>query len=82
MVAEIRQIIEDAAPGSETHLTDLHVWRVGRDVYACALTAVPHDAALTPDDLRTRLAIHDEIVHATIELHHCAQPCAEEATRS
>jgi cation diffusion facilitator family transporter len=80
VVSEIREVIENANPGRETHLTDLHVWRVGRDVYACALTAVTHDTALTPDDLRVRLAVHEEIVHATIELHHCTQPCGADAT--
>lgn len=44
---------------------------MGKQVYSCALTAVTHDASLTPDVIRERLAIHEEIVHSTIEIHLC-----------
>jgi cation diffusion facilitator family transporter len=71
VVDEIREVIEcDAEPG-DTRITDLHVWRVGQRVYTCALTVVTHDAALTPEVLRQRLAAHEEIVHSTIEIHRC-----------
>ena len=69
VVAEIREVIE-AAPG-ETLIADLHVWRVGKQAYACALSAVTHDAGLTPNRVRELLSVHDEIVHATIEIHVC-----------
>jgi hypothetical protein len=32
---------------------------------------VTHDTSLTPDDIRRQLAIHEEIVHSTIEIHQC-----------
>ncbi len=67
VVDEIRQVVE--AGSGETRITDLHVWRVGRTVYSCALTVVTQDATLTPDDIRERLSIHEEIVHSTIEIH-------------
>ena len=71
VVDEIREVVEaDADPG-DTRITDLHVWRVGKKVYSCAMTVVTHDPALTPDVLRNRLSVHEEIVHATIEIHHC-----------
>ena len=66
VVDEIKQAVE--ADG-QTRVTDLHVWRVGKKVYSCALTAVTLDAQLTPNTLRKRLAIHEEIIHSTIELH-------------
>lgn len=69
VVDEIREVVE--ADDHSTRLTDLHVWRVGKQVYSCALTVVTHDAALTASDLRDRLAIHEEIVHSTIEIHLC-----------
>lgn len=69
VVAEIREVIA-ACPG-EAKLTDLHVWRVGRESYACALTVVSHDPALNAEAIRAALAIHEEIAHATIEVHHC-----------
>ncbi|HET8711927.1 MAG TPA: cation diffusion facilitator family transporter, partial [Spongiibacteraceae bacterium] len=69
VVDEIREVVE--TDDNETRLTDLHVWRVGKHVYSCALTVVTHDANLTPDIVRERLAVHEEIVHSTIEIHRC-----------
>ena len=72
VVQEIREAVETGPEDGHTQLADLHVWRVGRKKYACALSVVTHDAALTPTRVRSRLAVHDEIVHATIEIHQCA----------
>ena len=71
--------IREAAEAGVDHVTDLHVWRVGRMAYACALTVVTHDPALTADDVRRRLAVHEEVVHATIELHRCREGVAPAA---
>ncbi len=72
VVDEIREVVEqDADPRHETRIADLHVWRVGKSAYACALTVVTHDEALTPAEIRRRLAVHEEIVHSTIEIHRC-----------
>ena len=73
VVAEIREVIETPEDEAETRLTDLHVWRVGRNAYACALTVVTHDPRLTATQIRQRLAIHAEIVHTTIEVHVCPE---------
>ena len=73
VVDEIREVIEaetDSDTGT-TKITDLHVWRVGKNVYSCALTVVTKDETLTPDLVRERLSVHEEIVHSTIEIHHC-----------
>jgi cation diffusion facilitator family transporter len=72
VVDEIRQAVE-GAPGDH-HVADLHVWRVGKQAYACALTVVTHDAGLTADQVRDWLAVHEEIVHSTIEVHRCQAP--------
>lgn len=71
VVEEIREVIADLPAAGQTELTDLHVWRVGNGAYACALSVLTHDGALQPLDIRQRLAIHEEIVHATIEIHRC-----------
>lgn len=71
LVREIRQVLETGAEVSDTRITDLHVWRVGTKVYSCALTLVTHNATLTPELVRGRLSLHPEIVHSTIEIHHC-----------
>lgn len=70
VVDEIREVVE--LDGTHTRITDLHVWRVGKRVYSCALTVVSHDATLTPDVIRERLSVHEEIVHSTIEIHRCS----------
>jgi Co/Zn/Cd efflux system component len=71
VVDEIRAVIDSQGGASETVITDLHVWRVGTASYACVLTLVTHDAELTPSTVRRWLSIHEEIVHATIEIHAC-----------
>jgi cation diffusion facilitator family transporter len=78
VVDEIRDAIEDGGRASETRVTDLHVWRVGKATYACAVSLVTHDPTLTADRVRQWLAVHDEVVHATIEIHLCR----DEASRS
>lgn len=79
VVDEIREVVETAADSGETRITDLHVWRVGKAVYSCALTVVTHDLTLTPDVVRERLSVHEEIVHSTIEIHHY---CPDEHSRT
>jgi len=70
VVQEIREVVELADDvQAQTRVTDLHVWRVGKSVYACAVSVVTQDADLTPTLIRERLAVHEEIVHATIEVH-------------
>jgi cation diffusion facilitator family transporter len=68
VVAEIREAVE--ADSGATRIVDLHVWRVGRQSYSCAMSVVTSDPALSPQAVRERLAVHEEIVHSTIELHH------------
>ena len=79
VVEEIREVVEAGPAGEETRITDLHVWRVGKGVYSCALTVVTHAAKLTAEDLRARLAVHEEIVHSTIEIHVCPDQLRQEA---
>jgi len=55
----------------------LHVWRVGKQTYSCALTVVTHDSSLTAERVRQALAVHEEIVHSTIEIHHQNRSPAE-----
>lgn len=65
VVEEIREVI--AASPVPARILDLHVWRIGKGRYACILkleTATPASA----DDFRQQLAIHDELVHVTIEI--------------
>jgi cation diffusion facilitator family transporter len=71
VVAEIREVIEQEHAEGENVIADLHVWRVGKNAYACAINVVTHDRELTADRVRGWLAVHEEIVHATIEINQC-----------
>ena len=72
VVGEIRDAIAERGAAGETVLVDLHVWRVGKASYSCALSLVTHDEQLTPRQVREWLSIHEEIVHTTIEIQRCA----------
>lgn len=69
VVEEIREVIASFDRTDETKITDLHVWRVGKEAYSCALGIVTRSATLTPDQVRDQLRRHREIVHTTIEIH-------------
>ena len=71
VVDEIRQVVESELAAGETKIADLHVWRIGKRAYSCALSLVTHDTTLTPKRVREHLAQHEEIVHSTIEIHYC-----------
>jgi len=69
VVDEIREVITAENSSETTRMTDLHVWRVGKNAYACAVSLVTRDHAITPMAIRQQLSVHDEIVHTTIEIH-------------
>lgn len=70
VVQEIREAVEAGSISGVDKIVDLHVWRVGKQVYSCAMTIVTNDQTLTPEIVRQRISIHEEIVHSTIEIHH------------
>ena len=72
VVAEVREVVSQLADG-DVDITDLHVWRVGNGAYACALSLLTHNASLTPLQVREALAIHQELMHVTVEIHRCDQ---------
>jgi cation diffusion facilitator family transporter len=65
VVAEVREAIERGAVPAT--ITDLHVWRVGREKYAVMVSVT------TPSDedaeyFRRALQVHEELVHVTVEV--------------
>jgi len=64
VVQEVRDVIA-TLPGTP-QLRDLHVWRVGRGKYAC-IVHLAGTQAMHAAEVRDALAIHDEIVHVTVE---------------
>ena len=71
VVAEIRAAVETGTDAGGNRIADLHVWRVGKRSYACALSVVTHDEFLTAKRVREQLAVHEEIAHVTVEIHRC-----------
>jgi cation diffusion facilitator family transporter len=69
VVDEIREVVEVNSMPGQTRIADLHVWRVGRASYSCALSLVTADPQLTADAVRGWLSVHEEIVHSTIEVN-------------
>ncbi|MCO4206019.1 CDF family Co(II)/Ni(II) efflux transporter DmeF [Aeromonas taiwanensis] len=64
LVAEIREVIAELP---QTEIRDLHVWRVGQVQYAAVLS-LQMGTPLPARAIRDRLAIHEELVHLTIEI--------------
>jgi len=52
----------------DADITDLHVWRVGKNKYACVLTVVS-DTPITPDEIRGLLSAHEELAHVSVEVN-------------
>jgi len=76
VVEEIRQAVEDGPVPAR--LSDLHVWQVGRGRYAC-IVAVVTAADVDADHFRRAIAVHEEVVHVTVELHRAPGGAASEA---
>ena len=72
VVDEIREGVEHGLADSHTRVADLHVWRVGRNAYSCALTVVTHSPTLDAEAVRATFSMHEEIVHSTVEIQRCA----------
>lgn len=67
VVQEIKDVI---AQLPQVEITDLHVWKVGKGKFSCILGLETSMADLTPDQVKRELSIHEEIVHASVEIHH------------
>ena len=69
---EIRKAIES---DGDAQISDLHVWKVAQDRYACIIAIVAHRPE-SPEQYKERLKEVHELVHVTVEV----QPCREHAT--
>jgi len=58
---------------NSTRIVDLHVWRVGKQQFAC-IVAVASDSTVTAEAIRGCLGQHEELTHITIEIHHGTKP--------
>jgi Co/Zn/Cd efflux system component len=66
LVEEVREII--ATLPAPTKMTDLHLWRVGKEKYACIVSLAAADD-IRPEDIRKLLGFHEELAHITVEIN-------------
>ncbi|AZL75768.1 CDF family Co(II)/Ni(II) efflux transporter DmeF [Pseudomonas oryziphila] len=66
VVAEIREVVAQLPVAAA--ITDLHVWRVGKDQYAC-IVSLATAGALSADSVRQALGVHEELAHITVEVN-------------
>ncbi|MBF0109440.1 MAG: CDF family Co(II)/Ni(II) efflux transporter DmeF [Magnetococcales bacterium] len=57
-----------AGSGIDHTLSDLHLWRVGREMYACILV-LETMAPIEPSAIRDLLRDHRQLVHVTVEIN-------------
>ncbi|WP_110994658.1 CDF family Co(II)/Ni(II) efflux transporter DmeF [Pseudomonas sichuanensis] len=66
VVEEIREVVAQLPVAAA--ITDLHVWRVGKDQYAC-IVSLATAGALSADSVRQALEVHEELAHITVEVN-------------
>lgn len=67
VVQEVRDVVQ-SLPGAP-RLRDLHVWRVGKGKFACIVSLAADDRwQLCAAEVRAALAVHEELVHVTVEI--------------
>lgn len=69
VVKEVRETLEQGPVPAR--VTDLHVWRVGRQKYA-VMASVATAANVDGDHFRRALCVHDELAHVTVEVDRSA----------
>lgn len=67
VVAEVIEVI-NASPIRAT-INDIHVWRVGKDQYACVLNLTTISLEANAEYFRQQLSIHEELVHIIVEVN-------------
>ena len=70
VVMEIKALIKDLPAKGGLEIVDLHVWRVGKESYSCAMVLVSEDHQMVPNRIKKELAKIKPVAHSTIEIHH------------
>ena len=70
MTTDIRNAIES---DPDTRISDLHVWKVGQNKYACIVSLVATNP-LSANDYKARLRQIGSLVHVTVETTRCQTP--------
>ncbi len=67
ITGEIRELIES---DGDTKVSDLHIWQVAQNQYACIVSLVT-GKAYSIDDYKARLKDVHELTHVTVEIYQC-----------
>ena len=67
ITGEIRRLME--ADG-DTKVSDLHIWQIAQNRYACIVSVVTGKTC-SLEDYKTRLKDISELAHVTVEIHSC-----------
>ncbi len=70
LAVRIREVMES---DQDTKVSDLHLWRVSQDKYAC-IVALVSSQPMPVEDYKKRLAEYEELHHITVELNLCGCP--------
>jgi cation diffusion facilitator family transporter len=69
VVDEVRAAIANHRPWVVSpRIVDLHVWRVGKQRFACIVSLVSDDPSVTPSTVKGVLAQHEELAHVSVEI--------------
>lgn len=70
----VEQIKQSLVHAEQAHkLTDLHVWQVAQEKFACIIVLESDDQSLTPDTVRSLLLQYSRLVHISVEINAPAQ---------
>lgn len=67
---QIRHALTQGVTGKVMQVVDLHVWRVGKNSFTCAVAIVTSDLNLTPEYVRSQLLALGGVAHTTIEVNY------------
>ncbi len=65
---ELRVAIER---GTSDRVSDLHLWSIGHGIFAAEIAVVSDDPQ-SPEHYKSLIPCHQNIVHANVEVHRCA----------
>jgi cation diffusion facilitator family transporter len=68
--AEVHDRIRRAIEQGDDRVADLHVWSLGSDGYAAALSVVAHHPR-SPEAYKAMIPTSARLLHATVEVHRC-----------
>ncbi len=67
LIKEVTKIIES---DGDSKISDLHLWRVAQNKYACIISIVAKNPC-SIEEYKNKLSNIEEIAHLTIEINHC-----------